>query len=76
MVSRHLDDDIPPDGNLWMNAQQFSVDFCKEEITLGNEMFFLTGQKFLNFGKFGFTFKIYKIHYLTVHPMYVRNLAN
>ena len=69
MVSRHLDDDIPPDGSLWRKTQQFSVDFCKEEITMGNEIFFLTGQKFLNFGKFGFNFKIYKIHGLTVHPM-------
>ena len=49
MVSRHLDDDIPPDGSLWMKAQQLSVDVCKKEITRSNEIFFLTRQKVIEF---------------------------
>ena len=49
MVSRHLDDDIPPDGSLWRKTQQFSVDVCKKEITRSNEIFFLTRQKVIEF---------------------------
>ena len=49
VVSRHLDDDIPPDGSLWRKTQQFSVDVCKKEITRCNEIFFLTRQKVFEF---------------------------